>query len=161
MIVRHHTEQFRSSNSGRLANLALPNSEIIEYGDAHDGRSDPAKLVFPDGAWLLFPAGDMTEVAPDPPPRHLIVLDATWAQARKMYRKLDGLRGVPILRLPDEAMPVARLRQSPGVGRVSTIEAIARALRMLEGEEPAAGLERLFAIAVERSYATGRRRLPS
>jgi DTW domain-containing protein YfiP len=39
---------------------------------------------------------------------------------------------------------------------VSTIEAIARALRLLEGDDAAAPLEALFALAVERSVATGR-----
>jgi DTW domain-containing protein YfiP len=105
----------------------------------------------------LFPAGPPTTERPVPPPRQLIVLDATWSQARRMNRKLDALRGLPTLRLPDEPVPTARLRTSPGEGRVSTIEAIARALRILEGEEAAAGLERLFAVAVERAQSTGRR----
>jgi DTW domain-containing protein YfiP len=153
VIVRHHLERFRSSNSGRLANLALPNSEIIDHG----GSGGPAKLRDTEGAWLLFPEGEPMHVAPVPPPKRLIVLDATWSQARRMYRKLDVLRGVPLLRLPDDPMPEARLRESPGPGRVSTIEAIARALRMLEGDEVATALEQLFALAVRRAQSTGRR----
>jgi DTW domain-containing protein YfiP len=152
VIVRHHLERFRSSNSGRLANLALSNSEIVEHG----GSGGPADLRALDGAWLLFPEGEPRRVAPEPPPRQLIVLDATWSQARRMYRKLGALRGLPILRLPDEPMPQARLRESPGPGRVSTIEAIARALRLLEGDAPAAALERLFEVAVRRAQSTGR-----
>jgi DTW domain-containing protein len=152
VIVRHHLERFRSSNSGRLAHLALPNSEILDHG----GSGGPAQLGAPDGAWLLFPEGEPAQVMPHPPPRSLIVLDATWSQARRMYRKLAALRGLPILRLPDEPMPRARLRESPGPGRVSTIEAIARALRLLEGDEPAAALERLFEVAVRRAQSTGR-----
>lgn len=152
VIVRHHKERFRSSNSGRLAHLALTNSEIIEHG----GDGVPAKLPPLDGAWLLFPEGQPTHECPHPPPRQLVVLDATWSQARRMYRKIGALRGVPILRLPDMDVPTARLRTSPGEGRVSTIEAIARALRLLEGEEAAAGLERLFAVAVGRAQSTGR-----
>ena len=49
-----------------------------------------------------------------------------------------------------------RMRASPGPGRVSTIEAIAQALRLLEGEAAAAPLEALFALAVARSRAAGR-----
>jgi DTW domain-containing protein YfiP len=86
----------------------------------------------------------------------LVVLDATWSQARRMFRKLGGLRGLPILRLPDAAMPAARLRESPAPGKVSTIEAIARALRLLEGDEVAVPLERLFDLAVVRAHETGR-----
>ena len=152
VVVRHHLERWRSSNSGRLAHLALPNSAIVEHG----GLAGVAVLPPLDGAWLLFPEGEPVTAAPVPPPRQLVVLDATWSQARRMYRKLAALRGLPILRLPDAPMPAARLRESPAPGRVSTIEAIARALRLLEGDAAADGLEALFALAVTRSAATGR-----
>src|SRR5689334_18267792 len=114
VIVRHHLERFRSSNSGRLAHLALPNSEIVEHG----GVGGVAVLPPLTGAWLMFPEGAPATAAPVPPPRQLIVLDATWSQARRMYRKLAALRGLPILRLPDAPMPAARLRESPAPGRV-------------------------------------------
>jgi len=153
VIVRHHLERWRSSNSGRLAHLALPNSEIVEHG----GDAGTAVLPPLDGAWLVFPEGEPASRAPQPPPGQLVLLDASWSQARRMYRKLAALRGLPTLRLPDDDMPAARLRESPGPGRVSTIEAIARALRLLEGEAVAAPLEALFALAVERAAATGRR----
>ncbi|MGE0548338.1 MAG: tRNA-uridine aminocarboxypropyltransferase [Kofleriaceae bacterium] len=152
VIVRHHLEKWRSSNSGRLAHFALPNSVLVDHG----GTEGPARLPDLEGAWLLFPEGAPIEVAPQPPPRQLVVLDATWSQARRMFRKLGGLRGLPILRLPDAPMPLARLRESPGPGRVSTIEAIARALRILEGDTVAEPLEALFAVAVSRSIASGR-----
>jgi DTW domain-containing protein len=156
VIVRHHLEQFRSSNSGRLAHMALPNSEIVNHG----GERGPATLPALVGAWLLFPEGEPTVVAPSPPPTQLVVLDATWSQARRMYRKLEGLRGLPMLRLPEQPIPAARLRESPGPGRVSTIEAIAGALRLLEGDEVAAPLERLFGVAVARAQASGRNVMP-
>jgi DTW domain-containing protein YfiP len=157
VIVRHFSEQSRSSNSGRLAHLALPNSETIDHNAIDDaGRCVPAVLPPLDGAWLLYPAGPPRTTRPEPPPKQLVVLDATWAQTRRMYRKLDALRGLPTLRLPDAPMAAARLRASPGPGQVSTIEAIARALRLLEGEAVAAPLEALFDLAVERAQATGR-----
>ncbi|HEX2675618.1 MAG TPA: tRNA-uridine aminocarboxypropyltransferase [Polyangiales bacterium] len=152
VIVRHHLERWRSSNSGRLAHLALPNSEIVEYG----GLAGDAVLPPLAGAWLVFPEGAPAQTAPVPLPQTLVVLDATWSQARRMFRKLAGLRGLPILRLPDAPMPAQRLRESPAPGRVSTIEAVARALRLIEGESSAAPLEALFAVAVARAAATGR-----
>jgi DTW domain-containing protein YfiP len=153
VIVRHHLEKWRSSNSGRLAHLALPNSELVDHG----GIAGPAVLPLLEGAWLLYPEGPETTVVPDPPPRQLIVLDATWSQARRMFRKIEALRGLPILRLADTAMPIARMRKAPAPGRVSTIEAIARALRLLEGDSVAVPLERLFDLAVERTHELGRR----
>ena len=96
VIVRHHLERWRASNSGRLAHLALPNSAIVDHG-GHDG---PAALPALAGAYLVFPAGEPATTAPVPPPAQLVILDATWSQARRMFRKLAGLRGLPILRAP-------------------------------------------------------------
>ena len=150
VIVRHHRELHRSSNTGRLAHLALPNSEIVEHG----GLDGTATTLPPlDGAWLLFPEGSTP--SPAEPPKQLVVLDATWSQARRMFRKLDALRGLPILRLPPGPMAAGRLRNAPGPGMVSTIEAIARALQHLEGV--GSELDELFAVAVGRAAAAGRR----
>jgi DTW domain-containing protein len=152
VIVRHHLERHRSSNTGRLAHMSLTNSELIEHG----GTNGPAILPPLDGAMLLYPLGEVTTICPEPPPRLLVVLDATWSQARRMYRKLAPVRGLPILHIPDDDRVAERLRASPGGGRVSTIEAIAGALRLLEGDVVATALERLFDIAVARTRATGR-----
>lgn len=156
VIVRHHLEQHRSSNTARLAHLALPNSTIVEHG----GLGGLAKLPDLTGAWLLYPLGEPMVETPVEPPAQLIVLDASWSQARRMYRKLPAVRGLPILRLPEMPMAAARMRASPGPGQVSTIEAIAGALRLLEGDAAAAPLERLFDVAVERTHSMGRRGKP-
>ena len=146
VIVRHPAERHRSSNSGRLAHLALVGSVLTE---------PVAPLPPLDGAALLFPIGEPAQGPPAPPPRRLVVLDASWSQARRMYRKLEALRGLPVLHVAATLAP-ARMRASPAPGRVSTIEAIAQALRLLEGDAVAAPLEALFALAVERSRASGR-----
>jgi DTW domain-containing protein YfiP len=155
VIVRHHLERWRASNSGRLAHLALAGSALIDHGGVHG----PAPLPDLTGAALLYPEGPVLTGPLDPLPQQLVVLDATWSQARRMYRKLAALRGLPLLHLPIAPMPSARLRESPGPGRVSTIEAIARALRAIEGERgaaAAAALEALFDVAVARAAASGR-----
>jgi len=149
VIVRHHLERYRSSNSGRLAAMALASCTVVEHG----GAVGPARLPALDGAWLVYPQGEA--VIPAEPPRQLVFLDATWSQARRMYRKLDGLRGLPILRLAVTA-PAPRLRESPAPGFVSTIEAIAAALRMFDGDDIADPLLRLFHTAVDRAEMTGR-----
>jgi DTW domain-containing protein len=152
VIVRHHREIFRGSNTGRLAHFALPNSDLIDHGVV----GAPATLPPLDGAWLVFPDGQVAAPPISPPPRAIVMLDATWSQARRMFRKIPALRGLPVLRLPEGPMPVNRLRESPALGMVSTIEAIARALRLLEGEAVAAPLERLFEVAVARMAQSGR-----
>jgi DTW domain-containing protein len=151
VIVRHRSERTRTSNSGRLAHLALPNSVIVDHG----GLEGPAILPPLVGAWLVFPEGPPVEEIAGDPPEQIVVLDATWSQARRMFRKIDGLRGLPLFRLEASSLP-ARLRASPAPDRVSTIEAIARALRIVEGEHVAQPLEALFALAVERAVMMGR-----
>jgi DTW domain-containing protein YfiP len=153
VIVRHHLEKHRSSNSGRLAHFALANSVLVDHG----GGVTPTVLPPLDGAWLLFPTGPETLAPPSPPPRQLVVLDATWSQARRMFRKLPALRGLPILRLPEGAAQAQRLRSAPSADRVSTIEAIAAALRLLEGDTGADSLLQLFQEACSRALASGRR----
>jgi DTW domain-containing protein YfiP len=153
VIVRHVAERFRSSNTGRLAALALARGEIVDHGTGADVAIDRG------GAWLLWPEGPPVVVPPTPPPERLIVIDATWHQARRMRQRLPALRGLPIISLSVDEVPADRLRESPGRGRVSTIEAIARALRLLEGDSPAEALEALFALHVQRARSHGRRRV--
>ena len=159
-IVRHHSERFRSSNTGRLAGLALANCEVLDYGapasDIGVHAAQATDLLPLAGAMLLFPTGEVRTRPPEPLPTQLIVLDATWSQARRMWQRLQMLRGLPTLRLPSVAVAAQRMRKSPGPGHVSTIEAIAAALRLLEGEAIAAPLEELFFTAVERMRAIGR-----
>jgi DTW domain-containing protein YfiP len=153
VIIRHYSEHNRMSNTARLAHQALPNSELIDYGHI----SGPVALPDLSDAWVLYPIGEPTTETPAVLPAKLVVLDASWSKARKMYQKLAVVRGLPVLRLPD-GLPMAaqRMRSSPGPGQVSTIEAIAAALRLLEGEAAGGPLDRLFEVAVERANRTGR-----
>ena len=157
VIIRHYSEQNRSSNTARLAHQALPKSELIDYGHI----SGPATLPDLSDAWVLYPVGTPMTETPARLPEKLVVLDGSWSKARKMYQKLAVVRGLPVLRLPDGlAMAAQRMRSSPGPGQVSTIEAIAAALRLLEGEAAGAPLERLFEIAVQRVRRSGRLNKP-
>lgn len=133
VIVRHIVERLRTSNTGRLAALALPNSEILEYGDLEP--LDESKLAGED-TWLLYPAPSS-----QPPvgtlPKRLIVLDATWRQSRKMFSRLAPLRGLPCLAVKPSDRAIVRLRRPSGEDGMSTIEAIAAAVARLEGEDKA------------------------
>jgi DTW domain-containing protein len=153
ILVRHYREVTRSSNSGRLAALALPNSELLDHG----APGTPATLLdaaMLEGAALLFPGGEPLSAAN--PPAKLIVLDATWSQARRMRRKVRGLERIRTVSIPSAPTDRPRMRASPGEGKVSTIEAIAYALGELEGEAVRDPLLTLFEVAVARSRASGR-----
>ena len=155
VIVRHYREVTRSSNSGRLAALALPNCELIDHGAVGtpptviDGNPEPL-----GEAAILFPGGE--QLTAQNAPARLIILDSTWSQARRMRRKVRGLEGIRTVSLPPVSAEAPRLRASPAAGMVSTIEAIAHALGVIEGPAVRDPLLALFAVAVERSRASGR-----
>jgi len=154
VIVQHIVERLRTSNTGRLAALALPNSEILEYGGLTP--LDESRLPGPD-TWLLYPSPTGESATP---PKRIIVLDGTWKQSRKMYARLDALRSLPCLALPSAGDHVVRLRQPPRPDGMSTIEAMAAALGRLEGPEKARQLLDLHdahvqAVVTLRGYPKG------
>jgi DTW domain-containing protein YfiP len=156
LIVRHVAEERLTSNTGRFVALALPNSRIFEYGGGPE--FDDAELR-QDGTALLYNATGATQRPPPDSIRRLIVLDGSFRQARRMYKRIDALRDLPELSLPPPAVVPVRLRQPPSPHGLSTLEAVAHALALLEGEALAAPLHTLQAELVRRVDAhRGRRR---
>jgi DTW domain-containing protein YfiP len=145
VIVRHVAERNKPSNTAHFATLALPRSELHEYG-AREGELDQSRLAAAN-TWVLYPDGDR-----DPPtgvmPDRLIVLDGSWSQARRMRQRIGALRGLPFLRLPAPPKRL-RLRRPIHPAGMSTLEAIAAAVELLEGRELAQPLERFHDLIVK------------
>ena len=154
VILRHAAERVKASNSGRIAHLALTGSVLLDHGEPHV-VIDPSAVSQP-GTWLLFPEGPVCTVAPEPLPVRLVVLDGTWHQARHMRQRISALRGLPVLHV-EATSAAGRLRESPSPGHVSTLEALAAALRLLEGDAPADELERLYRLLMYGGRCSGRR----
>src|SRR4051812_12503805 len=75
VILRHALESVKSTNTGRIAALALPRCRIVQVGGPGDRGGE---LAFAQGA-VLFPGGSPLATRP----RRIVVLDASWAQARR------------------------------------------------------------------------------
>jgi DTW domain-containing protein YfiP len=147
LVLQHMVEARKKSNTGQLAVLALAHSRLLTYG-APDEPLDTSVLAEP-GTWLLFPDGP--PAPPDAPvPRQLVVVDASWSQARRMTQRIAALRALPRLVLPPPTPGMLRLRDPTHPSGMSTLDAIARAVAVLEGPEAAAPLERLAALRVQR-----------
>ncbi len=152
VIVRHAREADKSTGTARIAGLALPNSALIGFGEESAPVDDEVK-PFAAGGWLLFPADDDAAAAPSsPPPQRLIVIDGTWRQTRRMLKKLPSLAKVPRMALPPKDAAPLRLRESTSPDNRSTLEAIADALTLIEGDHVGAPLHRLHALMVERVF---------
>ncbi|MCP3100102.1 DTW domain-containing protein [Myxococcus sp. K15C18031901] len=147
LVIRHHKETLKSTNTARMAALALPRCHIVSYGSP--GQPFDASVLEDDGdTWLLFPDAQQSPTADTAPPRRLIVLDGSWGQARRMVQRVPALRRLPGLKLPPPPPDTRRLRRPPHPDGMSTLEAIAGALAYLEGDavaEPLYALhERMF-----------------
>jgi DTW domain-containing protein YfiP len=143
VFLRHASERGRLTNTGHWAALALEGSRVLEQGVPGE-RLDVSGLAAP-GTWLLYPSPH-----PPPPaaarPRRIVVPDGTWAQARRIVQRVPALRALPRLALPAPGA-AAGLRR-PAAGGMSTLEAIAAALRAVGEPAAAAGLDALLAEGV-------------
>ncbi len=157
VIVRHTAEQWLTSNTARLATLMLPNARILKYGG---GEPFDDALICSDGTWLLFPGRG--GAVPSSVPRRLVVLDGTFRQARRMYKRITALHSLPELSLAAPANQPDRLRHPPRADGLSTIEAIATALGQFEDPMLCERLLAAYGEFVRRADATrGRQRRPA
>ena len=157
IILRHIYEAERPSNTGRLVALAMPNSRIIPCG----GGTRIGLLPIDDeflqvpGTWLLWPDGTGTQ--PDmsglTTPNRVVVIDATWQQARRLYSSMPALQVLPRLSLPAPIRSRDRLRDQHRPDGMSTLEALAAAVTKLEGAELARPLEILYDELVRRTIS--------
>ncbi len=133
IFIRHATEGARTSNTARMAHLALSGSELYDHGDPR-GPVPIADLLTPD-TWRLDSSGEPWDPS-QTLPRQLLVLDGSWPQVRRMLRRLPVLHGMRRFALPPPP-PRVRMRLPPPEG-MSTLEAVATTLRLLEGDDSAA-----------------------
>jgi DTW domain-containing protein len=154
LILRHIYEAERPSNTGRLAALALKKSRIISCGGGERIGLPQVdeKLLSAPGTWLLWPDGKGAQ--PDESgrisPVRIVVIDATWQQARRIYSSISALWAMPRLSLPAPAENKKRLRDQHRSNYMSTLEAVAAAVAKLEGSETAKPLEELYDELVSR-----------
>ncbi|MBC7714283.1 MAG: DTW domain-containing protein [Rhizobacter sp.] len=157
-IIMHHRETHLTSNTANLAKLSLPNSEILLRGLPDKPFSaESLKLNSDETPIYLFPHEGAIELNPAFMEKnkdkkfHLIVPDGTWSQAVKFYRREEGLAGIQCVMVPPGAPGRYKLRKSSDENRLSTFEAISRALGILEeSPELQNEMEQIFDTMVER-----------
>lgn len=143
LLLLHVQEAKRPTNTGRLATLALLNSELHLRGVP----GQPADIVHAPGrrAVVLYPDDDAAILSPewlteDDRPITLIVPDGSWRQAAKMPRREPALRDLARVKLPLIANPKSALRREPKAEGMATLAAIAYAFGILEGPDIEAAL---------------------
>ncbi len=158
-LVIHHRELSRSSNTGLLAHQSLINSEVRIRGESREAL-DLSGLLSPKYQSLLFyPSADALEldrelVCLDSRPIQLIVPDGTWRQARKIHSRHPELRNIPRVKISTPNRGTFQLRAQSRPERMATLQAIACALRIIEGDLAARGEMVLARVKSGTQHAT-------
>lgn len=121
--------------TAHMATLCLPNSELHVGVDWT--RSPALQRALADAerpAVLLYPGDGARDLKHEPldGPCTLVVLDGTWWQARKLLRSNPNLAALPRVAFVPEKPSEYRIRKEPQDEYVSTIEALAEVLPLLE-----------------------------
>jgi DTW domain-containing protein YfiP len=139
VVLQHPRERNKAIGTARIAALCLPNAEIVVGFDFANDRHVRALLNNPDApAVLLYPSPDARDLRVDPPRGAvtLVVLDGTWHHAKTLLRENPWLHAFPKVAFSPERPGEYRIRSEPREDYVSTIEALAQALAILEADAP-------------------------
>jgi len=137
VVLQHPRERDMPIGTARMAHLCLPGSEL-HVGVSWDDSPELARVLSdPERpAILLYPGADAVDLGTSPPPGPvtLVVVDGTWAHARKVVNQNPRLGRLPRYAFTPTAPSEYRIRAEPEEACVSTIEALAHALGALEGD---------------------------
>lgn len=155
-LVVHYRELRRTTNTGNLAVRALVNSEMRVRGEDRKGL-DLSDLLTDRYRTLLFylseEALDLTPefVAADPRPIQLIVPDGNWRQASKVHYRHKELENVPRVMIKAANTAKYHLRAEHTEEGMATLQAIAHAMGVIEGDQVKAELLKLYNLKLERT----------
>jgi len=166
LVLQHPDEAKHPLNTARLAVLGLQNAQML-VGECFPQLDQ--LLAQAHSAFLLFPkkeekalraagpafgqAGPCpAEALPGSPSaaKLLVVPDGTWRNARKIVNANPALQALPRLGLPIAEPSEYKVRKAREPGALSTIEAIVRALSVLEPEGDFQPLLKSFNVLVQQ-----------
>ena len=152
VVAMHRREAVTSSNTGRIAARVLDGASVRVRG--LEREIDPEPLP-PGRRLVLFPAAEARLLTAEDAAGEGVVLlvpDGTWAQARRLLRRDDLFQGAEVVTLPPAGPSRYGLRRHAREGSVCTLEAVGRALGVLEGGD----IEERLAAVLERFVARSR-----
>ena len=136
ILLQHPREHETGVGTARMAHLSLPNSVLRVGVDFSRDAVVQAELADASAAYVLFPkrgARDIREMRGVPDAK-LVVLDGTWREARKLLHLNPWLQQLPVVAFTPSHPSEYHIRKEPAAHCVSTIEALAEALSLIEPE---------------------------
>jgi DTW domain-containing protein len=163
IVVIHGKEWRRSSNTGYLARLATKGGEVRLHGLPHQTVSSAGIDAASPSTLVLYPgrgAHPLTaeHIAALARPLTLLVPDGNWNQVKNMMRRVPMLSQAHPVRLEGATLDHNSLRRNADSGRMSTFEAIAQALGIIERQAAEDHLLDFFRQVLGRMVPKQRRR---
>lgn len=151
-LIMYDTEPMKPSNTGRLIADILPQTYAFQWSRTEVDEALLALLADPRyQPYLIFPASHCTPERVTSSLCHgnekaplFIILDGTWPEACKMFRKSPYLNDFPVLSLAPETLSNYQLRESPGRQQLCTAEVAIELLKLADDSDAAARLESHF-----------------
>ena len=140
LFLQHPREEFMPIGTARMASMCLTSSQLVVGTEVDD---HPAVRALLDDLTrtpiLLWPGPGARDLALEPPtgPCTLVVVDGTWALAKKLVRVNPRIAALPRYALTPTRPSEYRIRREPAENCVSTIEAVIEAMSLLEGDRAA------------------------
>lgn len=149
LLVVHAKELKRTTNTGKLALEALPNHVMKIRGikdeplDLTDQLSEnfESLLYYPSEGAVELNQQFMSSITK---PVQLIVPDGNWRQASKVHIRHQELKHLPRVMIKEKNTAHHHLRIETTSYGMSTLEAIAKALGVIEGPSVEAALIKLY-----------------
>lgn len=153
-LVVHAKELKRTTNTGRLAVKILSNSEMFIRGEGREAL-DLSHLLTPEYRTLLFfPSDEAVELTKElvdssPLPIQLIVPDGNWRQASKVHYRHHELKDVQRVMISTPNLNPDHMRAETTEFGMATLEAIAAAFGIIEGDEIKDELMKFYQLKLE------------
>lgn len=161
-ILSSEREFYRPSNTARLLRLINPESTEIFLWER---TKDPEQLIKniqleKCAVFVLFRTENEelenrnVEFEPTDRIPAFIILDGTWKEARKILRKSNFLKGLPLVSLEPNCASNYDLRKGAAEGNLCTIEAVIEILK-INGEGGSAQIIENYYKLFLKSYKAG------
>jgi len=141
IILQHPSEKNRAKNTARLVSLVVPDAKVVVGESAADFEQIKQRLIDRESAGarvaVLFPSPESTILSENVESasniiQTLILIDGTWRKAKKMWQLNPWLWTLVVFRLEAGSKSRYRIRKGSQAGGLSTLEAAALALEIVE-----------------------------
>lgn len=166
-LLMYDSEPFKPSNTGWL--IADIVADTYAFSWSRVGDMQPVKELLNDGSWqpyVVFP-GEYAQparvkqqlIATTSKRPLFILLDGTWTEARKMFRKSPYLNELPVLSLTPAQFSRYQLRRSNNEAHLCTAEVAALCLELADEKLAATALNSWLDVFTQHYLAARENRI--